>query len=79
MPEHKPTKEQLERRRDEINTQLSRVNEDLQMELDRDPEEQAIQLEQDEVSITMEENLRKELAIIEDQLLDLEDEKDDRE
>jgi RNA polymerase-binding transcription factor DksA len=73
MPEHKPTREQLEHRRDEINAQLSRVNEDLQMELDRDPEEQAIQLEQDEVSISMESNLRKELAIIEDQLLDFED------
>jgi RNA polymerase-binding transcription factor DksA len=74
MPEYKPTREQLERRRDEINAQLSRVNEDLQMELDRDPEEQAIQLEQDQVSISMESNLRKELAIIEDQLLDFEDE-----
>ena len=70
MPEHKPTREQLERRRDEINAQLSRVNEDQQMELDRDPEEQAIQIEQDQVSISMENNLRKELAIIEDQLLD---------
>jgi RNA polymerase-binding transcription factor DksA len=75
MPEHKPTREQLERRRDEINSQLSRVNEDLQMELDRDPEEQAIQVEQDQVSISMESNLRKELAIIEDRLLDFEDEK----
>ncbi|HEX8370056.1 MAG TPA: hypothetical protein VF604_16030 [Pyrinomonadaceae bacterium] len=76
MPENKPNREQLERRRDEINAQLSRVNEDLQMELDRDPEEQAIQLEQDEVSISMESNLRKELAIIEDKLLDFEDEDD---
>ncbi|HLL99525.1 MAG TPA: hypothetical protein VK400_00585 [Pyrinomonadaceae bacterium] len=74
MPEHKPNREQLERRRDEINAQLSRVNESLRMELDRDPEEQAIQVEQDEVSISMESNLRKELAIIEDQLLDFEDE-----
>ena len=74
MPEYKPTREQLERRRDEINAQLARVNADLQIELDRDPEEQAIQLEQDEVSISMEHNLRKELAIIEDQLLDFEDE-----
>jgi RNA polymerase-binding transcription factor DksA len=74
MPENKPTREQLERRRDEINALLNRVNQDLQMELDRDPEEQAIQLEQDQVSITMEDNLRKELAIIEDQLLDFEDE-----
>lgn len=78
MPEIKPTREQLERRRDEINAQLSRVNENLQMELDRDPEEQAIQLEQDEVSISMESNLRKELAMIEDQLLDFEDAGDDK-
>lgn len=74
MKENKPSREQMERRRDEINAQLSRVNENLQMELDRDPEEQAIQLEQDEVSISMESNLRKELAMIEDQLLDFEDE-----
>lgn len=74
MPEHKPTREQLERRRDEINAQLTRVNADLQMELDRDPEEQAIQLEHDQVSISMENNLRKELAIIEDHLLDFKDE-----
>ena len=74
MPEIKPTREQLERRRDEINGQLERVNQGLQMELDRDPEEQAIQVEQDEVSISMESNLRKELAVIEDQLLDFEDE-----
>jgi hypothetical protein len=72
MPEIRPTREQLERRRDEINAQLNRVNGDLQMELDRDPEEQAIQLEQDEVSITLERNLRRELAVIEDQLLDFE-------
>lgn len=74
MPENKPTREQLERRRDEINAQLSRVNADLQIELDRDPEEQAIQLEQDQVSISMENNLRKELIDIEDKLLDFENE-----
>jgi hypothetical protein len=70
MPEIKQTKEQLEKRRDEINAQLRRVNRDLQAELDRDPEEQAIQIEHDQVSISMEENLRKELAEIEDKLLD---------
>jgi uncharacterized FlaG/YvyC family protein len=70
----KQTREQLEKRRDEINRQLKRVNEDLRMELDRDEEEQAIQLEQSEVSTTMEENLRKELIDIEDKLLDFEDE-----
>ena len=73
MPEIKQTREQLQRRRDEINAQLERVNRGLQMELDRDPEEQAIQLEQDQVSISLESNLRKELAIIEDKLLDFED------
>jgi|GEM_PF-954194 len=74
MKENQPSREQLEKRRDEINAQLNRVNENLQMELDRDPEEQAIQIEQDEVSISMENNLRKELAMIEDQLLDFDEE-----
>ena len=72
MKEIKQTREQLEKRRDEINQQLSRVNEDLQIELDNDLEEQSIQLEQDEVSVTMEANLRKELSAIEDKLLDFE-------
>jgi RNA polymerase-binding transcription factor DksA len=73
MKENKLTRKQLENRRDEILRQLNRVNEDLQMRLDRDPEEQAIQIEQDEVSTTMEENLRKELIDIEDKLIDFED------
>ncbi|MCU1287987.1 MAG: hypothetical protein JWN60_216 [Acidobacteria bacterium] len=73
MAENKATKEQLERRRDEINEQLNRVNGDLQIELDRDPEEQAIEVEQIDVSMSMEANLRKELALIEDQLLDYEE------
>ena len=67
-----PSKEQLIRRRDEINEQLNRVNRDERIELDNDPEEQAIQIEQDEVAVTMEANLRRELADIEDRLLDLE-------
>jgi len=46
------------------------VNADQRIELDRDPEEQAIQLEQDQVANSMEENLRRELLMIEDQLLD---------
>jgi RNA polymerase-binding transcription factor DksA len=58
----------LERRRDEILEQLNHVNSDLEIELDRDPEEQAIQVEQDEVPISMEDSLRRELAQIEDQL-----------
>lgn len=70
----KQSKEQLTRRRDEINEQLNRVNNDLRIELDRDEEEQAIQIEQDQVAITMESSLRRELAVIEDQLLDLESE-----
>jgi uncharacterized FlaG/YvyC family protein len=74
MPQNQPSKDQLIRRRDEINEQLNRVNGDLRLELDRDPEEQAIQLEQDQVASTMEANLRRELAVIEDQLLDLEQE-----
>jgi hypothetical protein len=74
MKEIKQTREQLEKRRGEILAQLNRVNGDLRLELDRDPEEQAIQVEQDEVSISMEDNLRKELAMIEDQLLDFEEE-----
>ena len=74
MKEIKQTREQLERRRDEINAQMNRVNESLQTELDRDPEEQAIEVEHNEVSTSMETNLRKELAIVEDKLLDAEGE-----
>lgn len=70
MPAKESTREQLIGRRDEINEQLNRVNKEQRIELDRDPEEQAIQLEQDEVANSMEENLRRELAVIEDQLID---------
>ncbi len=70
MKQIKQTKEQLEKRRDEINTQLNRVNRDLRMELDNDMEEQATEIEQEEVSSTMETNLRMELNQIEDKLLD---------
>ena len=65
-----PSREQLIRLRDEINEQLNRVNREERIELDNDPEEQAIQIEQDEVAVTMEANLRRELAIIEDALLE---------
>jgi RNA polymerase-binding transcription factor DksA len=68
----KQTREQLERRRDEINARLNRVNQDLQIALEQKEEDRAIQIEQDEVSITMEHNLRRELAVIEDRLLDFE-------
>jgi RNA polymerase-binding transcription factor DksA len=71
MKNKQPSREQLIRRRDEINEQLNRTERDLRIELDRDPEEQALQLEQDEVSITMENNLRKELADIEERLAGL--------
>lgn len=64
------SREQLIRRRDEINEQLNRVNQEERIELDNDPEEQAIQIEQGEVAVTMEANLRRELAMIEDALLD---------
>lgn len=70
MPASTPSREQLVRRRDEINEQLNRVNTTQRIELDGDPEEQAIQIEQSEVANSMEENLRRELAAIEDQLLD---------
>jgi hypothetical protein len=64
-----PSREQLIRRRDEINEQLNRVNRDERIELDNSSEEQAIQIEQGEVAVTMEANLRRELADIEDRLL----------
>lgn len=72
MPEPNYTKEQLIKRRDEILEQLNRAGDNLRegFELDPDPEEQAIQLEQDEVLIGIEKNLRMELAMIEDKLLD---------
>jgi RNA polymerase-binding transcription factor DksA len=74
MPEIKQTKEQLLKRRDEILGQLNRASDDLRegFELDPNPEEQAIQLEQDEVLIGIEANLQKELAEVEDKLLDFE-------
>ena len=64
----KGNEKQLLKRRAEILAQLERVNSDERIELDRDPEEQAIQLEQDEVSVSMEDNLRRELADIEEKL-----------
>jgi RNA polymerase-binding transcription factor DksA len=73
MAEINQTKEQLEKRRDEILAQLDRAGDNLRegFELDTDPEEQAIQVEQDQVPIGIEANLRKELAVIEDKLLDI--------
>lgn len=68
MADNDTARENLIRRRDEINMQLNRVNAEQRIELDVDPEEQAIQLEQDQVAVSMETNLRRELAAIEDQL-----------
>ena len=62
--------ESLRRRRAEILAELERVNSDQRLELDSDGEEQAIQIEQDEVAVSMEQNLRKELAEIEAKLAD---------
>ena len=74
MNDVKQIKEQLEKRRSEINEQLNKVNEAEEIELDNDMEEQAIQMEQHEVSVTMEENLRTELNDIEDKLATIGDE-----
>ncbi len=69
MPnKNEPDKQDLIRRRNEILRQMDRLKDDLQMELERDPEEQAIQIEQDQVAISMEDNLREELADIERKL-----------
>lgn len=76
MAEPKRTREQLENRRGEILAELGEVNEDERIELDNDMEEQAIQMEQHEVAVTMEENLRKELAAIEDRLAGMDEEED---
>ena len=73
MKNNQPSREQLIRRRDEINHQLDRTHRDLRIELDRDPEEQALQLEQDEVPRTMENNLRRELADIEERLAEMDE------
>lgn len=68
------TKEELLERKKEIEKQLKDVHEEERIELDNDMERQAIQMEQHEVAVTMEENLRKELLQIEDQLLDFDEE-----
>jgi RNA polymerase-binding transcription factor DksA len=62
--------ESLRQRRTEILEELERVNDDQRIELEADPEEQAIQIEQDEVAVSMEQNLRKELAEIDAKLAD---------
>lgn len=67
------TKEQLQKRIDQINEQLNKVNKAERIELDNDMEEQAIQVEQEEVASTMEENLRRELVAIEEVLAKMDD------
>ena len=71
MTEPKMSRERLEKRREELLAQLGEESQDVQIELDRDPEEQAIQVQHHEVSITMIDNLRRELADVEDKLADL--------
>ncbi len=63
----------MEKRRDEINRQLNRVNQDERIELELDLEDQAIQVEQQDVAVTMEVNLRKELIDIEEKLAAMDD------
>ena len=67
------TKEQLEQRRDDILAELNKAGDDIREEfqLDNNPEEQAIQVEQSEVLVAREASLRRELAVIEDMLLNL--------
>lgn len=66
-------REHLIRRKNEIEVELADVNDDLRMELDPDGEEQAIQIEQDEVAVSMESNLRRELSEIEEKLREIGD------
>jgi hypothetical protein len=74
MPEIKQTREQLEKRADEIRAQFNKVNRAERFELDSNLEEQSIQTEHEQVAVSMEANLRRELAEIEDKLLDFESE-----
>lgn len=75
MKNEKRTKEELLKRRDEINAQLDKTNDAQEIELDRNMEDQAIQVEQDEVAMTMETNLRKELDEIDFDLAEIEQNK----
>lgn len=68
------TKEQLLKRKEEIENQLNGVNDDERIELDNDLKQQAIQMEQHEVAVTMEENLQKELISIEEKLAEMDEE-----
>jgi RNA polymerase-binding transcription factor DksA len=69
------TREQLEKRLNEVREQLDKISKDERIELDSDMEEQAIQVEQEEVGYAMEENLRRELIAIEDVLARMDENK----
>jgi hypothetical protein len=73
MTDKAPDRKQLEKRRAEILAQLDRIQDDLRLKLDRDPEEQAIQVEHNEVYITMDRSLRRELSAIEEKLTSITD------
>ena len=67
------SKEALEKRKNEIQAELDKGGRDLRLPLDRDPEEQAIEVEHLDVSSTFIENLRRELAVIEEKLAGFDD------
>jgi len=73
MTDKAPDRKQLEKRRAEILAQLDRIQDDLRLKLDRDPEEQAIQVEHNEVYITIDRSLRRELSAIEEKLTSITD------
>lgn len=74
MKDTKITKDHLIERRREILDRLGKLDDEIHDELDRDPEEQAIQLEQQDVTLSIVGNLNKELADIEERLLEFESE-----
>ena len=71
--EHNFSREQLEKRLEEVKKQLGETGKAERIELDNDMEEQAIEMEQHEVSVTMEQNLRKEMTMIEDALAQMDE------
>ena len=72
MTKPKKTKAEMLARIDEINAQLKKTNKDLGLEMDHDMEDQATEVEQEDVYIKMESNLRQELAEIEFDLAEME-------
>jgi RNA polymerase-binding transcription factor DksA len=72
MTKPKKTKAEMLERMDEINAQLDKTNKDLGLEMDHDMEDQATEVEQEDVYIKMESNLRQELAEIEFDLAEME-------